>query len=120
LSRILVIDDDEQVREVLSLMLKHEGYEVLTAANGFDGVNLYKEEGADLVITDILMPGMGGVQTIMELRLISPEVKVIAISGGDQIAPEYYLRVIKNLGTLHEMKKPINRVELIQAVQGLL
>jgi two-component system, OmpR family, response regulator RegX3 len=120
LARILVIDDDEQVREVLSLMLEHEGYDVITAANGLDGVNLYKENGADLVITDILMPGMGGVQTIMELRLISPEVKVIAISGGDQIAPEYYLRVIKNLGTLHEMKKPIIREELIQAVQALL
>jgi YesN/AraC family two-component response regulator len=120
LAHILVIDDDEQIRDVLKLMLEHEGYIVDTAENGFEGVNLYKEKGADLVITDILMPGMGGVQTIMELRLISPDVKVIAISGGDQIAPEYYLRVIKNLGTLHEMKKPINREELIKAIQTLL
>jgi DNA-binding NtrC family response regulator len=120
LARILVIDDDEQVREVLKLMLEHEGYDVITAENGIKGVDLYKDKGSDLVITDILMPGMGGVQTIMELRLISPEVKVIAISGGDQIAPEYYLRVIKNLGTLHEMKKPIIREELIQAVKTLL
>jgi two-component system response regulator PilR (NtrC family) len=120
LARILVIDDDDQVRDVLRLMLEHDGYVVDEASNGYDGVKCFQEKNADLVITDILMPGMGGVQTIMELRLISPEVKVIAISGGDQIAAEYYLRVIKNVGTLHEMQKPIIREELLQTVRALL
>jgi DNA-binding response OmpR family regulator len=120
LARILIIDDDDQVREVLRLMLEYDGYDVDEACDGYDGVKCFSEKKADLVITDILMPGMGGVQTIMELRLISPDVKVIAISGGDQIAPEYYLRVIKNLGTLYEMKKPIIREELLHAVRTLL
>jgi DNA-binding NtrC family response regulator len=119
-ARILIIDDDEYVRDVLRQMLEREGYEVDEACNGDDGVRIFSEKRQDLVITDILMPGMGGVQTIMELRLLSPDVKIIAISGGDQIAPEYYLKMIKNFDTLYEMKKPILREPLLQAVKSIL
>jgi DNA-binding NtrC family response regulator len=120
LARILIIDDDEYVRDVLRQMLERGGYEVDEACSGDDGVRIFSEQRQDLVITDILMPGMGGVQTIMELRLLSPEVKIIAISGGDQIAPEYYLKMIKNFDTLYEMKKPIMREPLLQAVKSIL
>jgi DNA-binding NtrC family response regulator len=120
LARILIIDDDNDVRDVLRQMLEREGYEVDEACNGDDGVKIFSEQRQDLVITDILMPGMGGVQTIMELRLLSPDVKIIAISGGDQIAPEYYLKMIKNFDTLYEMKKPIMREPLLQAVKSIL
>jgi DNA-binding NtrC family response regulator len=120
LARILIIDDDEYVRDVLRQMLEREGYEVDQACNGDDGVRIFSEHWQDLVITDILMPGMGGVQTIMELRLLSPDVKIIAISGGDQIAPEYYLKMIKNFDTLYETKKPILREPLLQAVKSIL
>jgi len=120
LARILVIDDDDQVRDVLRQMLEHEGYEVEDASDGSAGLQLFREKGIDLVITDILMPGMGGVETIMELRLLSPSVKVIAISGGDHIAPEYYLNVIKNLDTSYELKKPISRNDLLHAVRTVL
>jgi CheY-like chemotaxis protein len=120
LARILIIDDDQYVRDVLRQMLEPEGYEVDDACNGDDGVRIFSEQRQDLVITDILMPGMGGVQIIMELRLLSPDVKIIAISGGDQIAPEYYLKMIKNFDTLYEMKKPIMREPLLQAVRSIL
>jgi CheY-like chemotaxis protein len=120
LARILIIDDDQYVRDVLRQMLEPEGYEVDDACNGDDGVRIFSEQRQDLVITDILMPGMGGVQIIMELRLLSPDVKIIAISGGDQIAPEYYLKMIKNFDTLYEMKKPIMRDPLLQAVRSIL
>jgi len=120
LARILVIDDDDQVRDVIRMILEKEGYTVDDACDGNEGVRVFRETGPDLVITDILMPGMGGVQTIMELRVIRPDVKVIAISGGDHIAPEYYLKVIRNFDTLHELKKPIMRDELLQAVRTAL
>lgn len=120
LARILVIDDDKQIRDVFRQILERAGYEVEDAGDGYEGVRLFKEKNIDLVITDILMPGMGGLETIMELRLASPDVKVIAISGGDHIAPEYYLNVIKNLDTLCELKKPISSKELLSAVNALL
>ena len=66
------------------------------------------------------MAGMDGVETIMELRLISPEVKIIAISGGDIVAPGYYLSMIKNFDTVYEMEKPIRRDDLLMAVKTLL
>lgn len=120
MARILVIDDEEQVRKVIRLILEHDGYEVIEAADGTEGVRLFSDTNPDLVITDILMPGMGGVQTIMELRLLNPDAKIIAISGGDQIAPEYYLKMIKNFDTLSEMKKPIMREELLETVRSIL
>lgn len=118
--RILIIDDDHDVRQVLSLMLQSGGYEVEAASSGYEGVDLFRKNSADLVITDILMEGMDGVETIMELRLISPEVKIIAISGGDHVAPGYYLSVIKNFDTVYEMEKPIRREDLLFAVQSIL
>jgi DNA-binding response OmpR family regulator len=120
LHKILVIDDDAAVREVLTLMLESGGYAVESAANGYEGVELFRRNSADLVITDILMEGMDGVETIMELRLISPEVKIIAISGGDHVAPGYYLSMIKNFDTVYEMEKPIRREDLLFAVKSIL
>lgn len=120
MARILVIDDDDDVREVIRLMLESGGHEVTDAADGYEGVRRFHENGADIVVTDIVMAGMDGFETIMELRLISPEVKIIAISGGDHVAPEYYLSVVKNLGTLNEMAKPIRKADLLSAVTALL
>ncbi len=120
MARILVIDDDDQIRDVFRQILEHAGYEVEVAPDGLEGIRLFKEKNIDLVITDILMPGMGGLETIMELRLASPDVKIIAISGGDHIAPEYYLRVVKNFDTMCELKKPVSSQDLLSAVDALL
>jgi CheY-like chemotaxis protein len=120
MARILIIDDDDLVRDFLRQMLESAGYEVEDACNGLEGLKVFKEQNIDLVITDILMPGMGGTETIMELRLESPDVKIIAISGGDHIAAEYYLNVIKNFDTMYELKKPILREELLNAVKSIL
>lgn len=120
MARILIIDDDDGVREVLRLMLESGGYEVEDASDGYEGVKRFREKEPDLVITDIVMAGMDGVETIMELRLISPDVKIIAISGGDHVAPGYYLNMVKNFDTVHEMQKPIGREELLRAVSSLL
>jgi len=119
-ARILVIDDDDRIRDVFRQILENAGYEVEDACDGHEGVRLYKEKNIDLVITDILMPGMSGLETILELRFASPDVKVIAISGGDHIAPEYYLNVIKNLDTMCELKKPISSQDLLSAVGALV
>jgi DNA-binding response OmpR family regulator len=82
MSRILVIDDDEQIRGMLRQVLGCEGYEVVEASNGKDGMALFRAAPADLVISDILMPEQEGLQTIRELRREFPTVKIITISGG--------------------------------------
>lgn len=88
---ILIIDDDDQIREMLRQMLERAGYEVTDAPNGKVAMKLYREQPADLIITDLIMPGKEGIETIIELRRDFPEVKIIAISGGGRIAPRDYL-----------------------------
>ena len=81
---ILVIDDDLLFSKVLAKLLERCGYRVRVAGNGDEGISRYREEVADLVITDLRMPDKDGLETIAELRKDNPDLKLIAISGGDQ------------------------------------
>ena len=78
---ILVIDDQAALRALLRTVLENAGHEVMEAPNGRLGLALYQEKPADLVITDILMPEMNGLDMILELTRAFLNVKVIAISG---------------------------------------
>ena len=117
---ILIIDDDIQILKLLREMLKREGHKVVEAPDGKKGIRLFKENGADLILTDIIMPEKDGLETIMELRKDSPNVKIIAISGGGRIEAEPYLNMAKQFGALRTLRKPFQREELLQAVGELL
>ena len=82
MKRILVIDDDFLTLDVLKRMLEIEGYEVVTALNGQEGIDIFHQSIIDLVITDLVMPVKDGLRTIMELRQEKPELPIIAISAG--------------------------------------
>lgn len=120
MGRILIIDDDVQILNMLRQILEREGYEVVSAINGNEGIRLYREKPTDLIITDLIMPEKEGIETITELRRDFPDVKIIAISGGGRIAPEVYLRMARSLGALRTFTKPIERKEIIETVQELL
>ena len=117
---IIIIDDDDQIREMLKQMLAREGYEILTASNGKEGIRLYRERQTDLIITDIVMPEKDGLETIMELRKDFPEVKVIAMSGGGRIGPESYLQAAKRLGAVRTLTKPFEREEMLNVVREVI
>ncbi len=120
MKRILIIDDDYQVRKMLRKMLENEGYEVIDAIDGAHGITLQKESPADLVITDLIMPEKEGIETIREMRDDFPEVKIIAISGGGRVSPAPYLRLATDMGAHYAFPKPVNKEELLNAIQGLL
>jgi len=80
-ARILVVDDDKAVRLLLRAMLERRGHSVVEAEDGAEGLQYYRAAPADLVITDIQMPVMDGLQMIKELRGDFPTAKIIAISG---------------------------------------
>lgn len=120
MSKILVVDDDEQVRIMLKLTLEREGYGVDEAQDGVDALRKYDPAEHDLIITDIVMPEKEGIETIMELRAGNPDVKIIAISGGGRINPEDYLKWAKRFGVEQTFTKPVDRQELLAAVAGLL
>src|SRR5437870_1549098 len=81
-SYILVIDDDAMVRQTLTQVLEKSGYKVQCAPEGRQGLRAFRMRRPDLVICDIIMPGMEGIETIMELRILSRDCPIIAISGG--------------------------------------
>ena len=73
---ILIIDDDDQIRDVIRRMLEPAGHEVVEAVDGADGIRIYRERPADLIITDLIMPKKEGVELIMELKMEFPDVKI--------------------------------------------
>ncbi len=120
MKRILVIDDDVQVRQMLKQILERAGYEVVDATDGAEGIKLYRDEPTDLIITDIIMPEKEGIETIMELKRDFPDVKIIAISGGGRVDPGHYLEIARRLGVDRTFTKPFDRAELLEAIQQLL
>ncbi|UCF91875.1 MAG: response regulator [Desulfobacterales bacterium] len=120
MKRILVIDDESQIRSMLRLMLERAGYEVLEASDGAEGIRLYRENSADLVITDLIMPNKDGIGMIIALKKEFPEVKIIAMSGGGLNRPEGYLIGAQKLGATRTLTKPINREQMLRAVKDTL
>jgi CheY-like chemotaxis protein len=118
--RILLIDDDDAVRTMLRLTLVEFGHEVIEARNGLEGLALFPTSGADLVITDIIMPGKEGVEVIIELRRLHPRLKIMAISGGGRVGPTDYLRIASYLGAAKVLAKPFSNEELLVALNELL
>ena len=117
MKRILVIDDEELILNFLKDLLVEEGYEVITACNGEEGLALFEAQSADLVITDIIMPVKDGLDTILELKKKAPELPVIAISAGGNIPKERYLAVAAYMKNTRTLAKPFTRDELISAVK---
>lgn len=115
MATILVIDDQEPIRILLRLALEGAGHEVLEASNGRLGLELYRTRAPDLIITDIVMPEMDGLELLLELTRTFLNVKVIAISGG--LEGDGPLRVAKLLGARQTFKKPLDMDALLRAVR---
>src|SRR5205823_5815515 len=79
--RILVIDDEAAIRDSLRMTLEYEGYDYIAAATGQEGLALAEREAPDLVVLDIKMPGMDGIEVLDRLRAINETLPVIVISG---------------------------------------
>jgi DNA-binding response OmpR family regulator len=117
MKRILVIDDEELIRTFLKDLLEEEGYEVIIAGDGEEGLALFETNSIDLVITDIIMPVKDGLDTILELKKKAPELPVIAISAGGNIPKERYLAVAGYMKNTRTLAKPFTGQELVSAVK---
>jgi len=130
MANILIIDDEKDIRVVLKEVLRRAGYDVTLAANGRDGLEKLAADGADMVITDVIMPGIDGVAMVQQIRETYPDMPIIVISGGGNVAPmEYepgaistsaYLASATIAGANRTLTKPFERQALIDAVQELL
>ena len=118
MASILVIDDEPSMTCLYQEILEQAGYDVLVARNGLEGLRLFRQTPADLVITDLFMPQKDGLEVIMSLRREKPMIPIIAITGN--AGGRHFLNVSKQLGAQHTMTKPFSATVLIQAVQQQL
>lgn len=120
MARILVIDDEAEVRTVLRRALEKAGHEVVEAEDGKEGMRSYRRVGADLVITDILMPEQDGLQCILELRRLDPQLPVIAMSGGSTRVTIDVLEDARRFGARQTFEKPFDVSAVVAAVEAEL
>jgi len=112
--RVLLVDDDEKVLKIFKSKLKALGYEVITATNGQDAINLVKSEKPDIVVMDVVMPGMSGLEALQAIRTFS-ELPVIVISARTDNADKAL-----SLGANRFLSKPFNPDELVKRIQAIL
>lgn len=121
MSRILIVDDETGIVTILKEMLLKLGYEVLTASGGAQAMDELSDGRIDLVVTDIVMPDIDGLELISSIRATCPATKVVAISGGGSVeGPEAYLREAMKLGATRCLTKPFMLRELASLVKEVL
>jgi DNA-binding NtrC family response regulator len=116
--RILIIDDDVAVRTTVRHLLERAGYEIIEAGDGREGSRML--DGVDLVITDLLMPEVDGVDLLGMIRREGRTVPVIAMSGGGKVDSKSYLDVARALGAFATIAKPFELDHLLSTVRDAL
>tara|TARA_Y100000588_G_scaffold97414_1_gene105689 strand:- start:20067 stop:20435 length:369 start_codon:yes stop_codon:yes gene_type:complete len=120
-ARILIINDDELMRGFLRELFTREGFTIREAQDGAAGIQAFKDEASDAVITDLYMPEADGIEVLREIRKESKEVKIVAISGGTTGGGRTdILQVMQDLGVDRTLQKPFKPEEMVSLVKELL
>jgi len=114
MNKILVIDDEPANVRVLSITLRGDGYDVVTAGSGEEGIDVFLNESPEIVLTDIKMPGMNGIQVLKKIKKLSPDPEVIIITGHGDI--DNAIEALK-YGASDFLNKPIKDEALTIALQ---
>jgi two-component system response regulator (stage 0 sporulation protein F) len=118
IKRILIIDDDHHIRKMLRKILERENYIVSEASNGEEGCLRFFKQPADLIITDLVMPGISGIETTVAIKEDHPDARFILMSGCDWYGIDAEFEIAKSLGAI-TLKKPIEREIIREAIRQL-
>jgi len=118
--RVLLIDDEPSVRDVLARMLVHAGFDVIQAADGREGLVAFERFDIDVVVTDVNMPGVDGIEVISALRRLRNEVPIVAISGGGLFKKEMLLASARAIGADEVVSKPFDLQEIVAVLRRVL
>jgi two-component system chemotaxis response regulator CheY len=114
------MEDDDALRGLVARVLTSAGYEVAEAPDGATGLRLWREGGADVVLTDLHMPDTNGIEVLLELRSFAPKLPVIAMSGGQRALDLDLLGSAKLLGAVSVLTKPFTKGDLLAVVAAAL
>jgi CheY-like chemotaxis protein len=124
MARILLVDDDRAIRATVDLLLTRAGHHVVAAADGREGIAKIEAGSFDLLIVDIFMPGMDGLETIQQVHRRRPQLPVLVISGlifrSASSPPPDFLSMATKLGAVQSLRKPFRPSELMAAVDVCL
>jgi CheY-like chemotaxis protein len=126
MARVLVIDDEEDVRRVVEVMLKNAGHDAVLAKDGTDALQQFGQQRFDLVICDLFMPNKEGFATLRELRGLDPAVPIIMMSGSAASAAFWgtshtdYLGMAERFGATRTIEKPFKYSQLVRLVRECL
>lgn len=120
MAKILLVEDDNLVRDMLTQVLQRASHEVSVAANGEEATEVLQTLSPDIMITDIIMPKKSGITLISEVKNRHPDLEIIAISGGGRLDPTGYLDLSESLGASVSFEKPIDNNALLMAIDLLL
>jgi DNA-binding response OmpR family regulator len=118
--RILVVDDNEDLRNTIGALLQADGFDVALAADGQAALAAHQATPADVVLTDLFMPDKDGIETIVELRRLSPQLKIVAMSGWTSTQGSDYLQVAREIGASVTLQKPFDPEELSRVLRRLV
>jgi CheY-like chemotaxis protein len=124
MARIEVIDDDQAIRTTIKLLLEREGHDVVLAEDGRKGLEQFQTGQFDLLIVDIFMPGMDGLETIRNIHQMQPDIPIIVISGyafrtALESVPDFLSMAMK-FGAVSSLQKPFRPSQLLSAVTACL
>ncbi len=117
MARILILDDDDLIQDMLKGALQREGHQVIAAPDGQKGLEIARCQSVDIAVIDIIMPGKGGIETIMELHREFPDLKTIVMTGKLNIELEPFVRLARQFGVRQLIQKPFDLQEMLQAVR---
>jgi two-component system response regulator (stage 0 sporulation protein F) len=120
MARILLVEDDHLVRDMLVQMLQRAKHEVESASNGEEATEVLSRTQPDIMVTDIIMPKKSGITLIAEVKNKHPQMEIIAISGGGRLDPTGYLDLSESLGASVSFEKPVDKSALLMAIDLLL
>ena len=113
--RILVIDDNGPLRRVAVRILSGAGFEVLEAPDGASGLRLWRERGADVLLTDLHIGVPNGIEVVQDIRADAPALPVVIMSGS-MVGDDNLVRAQELLGTVGLLEKPFRTVDLLAAI----
>lgn len=117
--RVLVVDDNEDLRRTIGALLQADGFDVALAADGRAALAQHQARPADVVLTDLFMPDKDGIETIVELKKLNPDLKIVAMSGWTSTQGSDYLQVAREIGATHTLQKPFDPQTLSRLLRDL-